>query len=439
MSTSYKKKSFSEAFLETQQKWINFLFSRVNENVEEKKLWQKFNENVKEHFKDPTVPKKFHLEHINKLGVNWDILFLYTKKDVGKNTQIRRFIREQKMIYPDMQIVYIRNTKEELKGLAEEMENDDWPIYFRSEKLFWKNPNAPRRRSQTDKQAGIVAYASSLTGFTKWQGGEYGNVKLIVWDECNSLQGGLDVDAIKRFVVFQSSIIRDKEGVKSFMFGNHLTSNNIFLNSLHLSSNTCLKVLNLEDKEKGVPKSKLLYINTKDLYDGIDKQQGLAWHFDFTGKEDLLTNSPKHRGLKNLYEEHYFFTRLKPRKAIVFSTRKLAERDIKVKYLIMYIAQDEQEKNKFGIWMEEYVENQLKPGYIPIGWEQTVLNIFQYVRKANEKKIGSILRWLKRANNIGAIWYGTNNTFALWETVVPELEAISKKTDPVKNIRKNKF
>lgn len=431
MSITYKKKTFTEEFLQKQKDWLNLLRNRTLHSSEEKVLWKKFKEGVEEHFKDPNVPRKFHLQHVYNLGIEWDILFLYSKKDIGKTYQLCEYVKEQRDIYPDMKVVYIRNTKEEQKGLSEQLDNPKWPFYYRSDRLWWKNTKFPNRRALTDKQAGFVAYPGGASGFRRWQGGEHENVRVVVWDECNSIAGGLTVRAIKDFQVFMSSIIRDKKGVKAFMFGNHLRASNIFLNALKINSDTCLKVIKSES-------STLLYINTGDMYEGIEQQKGLPSQF-LTGEEsdDLLTNRPKHRGLKNVYDEWYFFDKLQPMKCVVMATRRMTEPDVKLRYLVMYIAKDPSEDSKYGMWIDEYHEFNLKPGYTPISCDQTTLNIFQYVRRVDERVVGRIFRWIRRANIAGRIWYGTNDTFSIWETIVPEIESLARRTDPNKN-KKNK-
>lgn len=439
MSKTFKKNIFDKEILKKLKKWHEFIESRVGESKYEKALFTKFQKGVEEHFKDPNVPRKFHLEHIYNLNIDWDILFLYSKKDVGKTWQIVEYINRERNLYPDMQVVYIRNTKEETKVLNTQFDEPRWPFYMRNEKLYWKNPKFPNRRSFKDKQAGLVSYTGGSSGFRKWQGADHPNVRVVVWDECNSLAGGLTPSVIRDFQIFTSSIIRDKKGVKIFMFGNHLRANNIFLNALHVTSETKLKVIKSAD---GL--STLLYLNTGDMYEGIEKQVGLPTQFgSVNDSADLFTNRPKYRGTKNIYDEQYFFKVLKPVRAIVFTSKRFPEKDIKVRYLIMYLSKDPLEEGKYGMWLEEYTDDTFKweinptipehGRFMPIGFEPTVLNVFQYVKRVEEDIVGSIFRSIKRLNERGRIWYGTNNTFAMWESIFSDIENIAKRTDPEKN------
>lgn len=222
----------------------------------------------------------------------------------------------------------------------------------------------------------------------------------MVWDECNSLQGGLTIEVIRKFQVFLSSIIRDKRGVKTFMFGNHLKAGNIFLNSLNVSNDARLKLIKSDD---GL--STLLYLNTGDMYEGIEKQQGLPTMFGtMGGNNGLLSNVPSYFGNKNIYEESFFFLDLKPFKSFVFSTRKVdTKKENPISHQVVYLANDPKNPDRLGLWMEEYTEENLKPGYTPYSSSDIICNSYEYVRKANEEYIGRLIRFVKRKNFRGLV------------------------------------
>lgn len=429
----FKKKTFTEDFLKKQKKEMEFLNSRIQDSEYEKELYEKFLRGVEEHFKDPNVPRKFHLKHVFDLNINWDILFLYSKKDVGKTWQIVDYINAKREQYPQLQVCYIRNTKEELKALNQQFREDRWPLYLKTDWLYWKDPRRPHLPQAGDKPAGFVAYPSGASGFRKWQGANHEHVKVVVWDECNSIAGGLTLQVIRDFQIFLSSIIRDKKDVKTFMFGNHLKANNIFLESLNLESDTRLKVITSPD---GL--STLLYLNTGDLYEGIESQKGLPTQFiGSSGNDDLYTNKPQNWGNKNIYKKFEFFMDLDPLKAIVFPSRKFASVEKKIKHYILYMAKDRTDTNKIGLWMEEYTESNLKMNYkAPICCDNHLVNQYEYVKFVEERVIGSIVRKIGRWNKAGKIWYGKNDTCARLEEVWPELWAIAKRTDPHKDRRR---
>lgn len=430
MSRTFKKKEFTQAFLEKQKNFVDFLQGRVAMTPLEEELYKQFKEGVENHFKDPNVPKKFHLQHVYDLNIDWDILFLYSKKDVGKTWQIVDYINTRRLEYPDLQIVYIRNTKEEVKALNQQFDEERWPIYMRSDYLFWKNPKNPNRRALSDKKAGFVAYPSGKSGFKKFQGSSHQHVKVVVWDECNAISGGLSLEVINDFQVFLSSVIRDKKDVKTFMFGNHLKANNIFLNSLNLDHKTNLKLIRSKD---GL--STLLYLNTGDMYEGIEKQKGLPTMFSGSRTEYLLSNKPENIGHKNIYPERNFILDLDAVTCFVFTTRKFANQVRKYCDKIIYVARDRQDKSKYALWMDDFEESKLKPGYIPISCDELILNEYEYVRRATEEQIGSIIRTIGRGLQAGRFWFGENNTFENLKIVWENLRAIGKRTDPEKDDR----
>lgn len=110
----------------------------------------------------------------------------------------------------------------------------------------------------------------------------------------------------QRVVVFLSSMIRDKTDVKGLMTGNLLEKNNIFLERLGVGSKTKLKIFEVHrdnDPKKEVL-STLLYLNTGDLFKGIDEQVGLPTQFLSEEElEGLLTNRPGVNTSKAIYEE----------------------------------------------------------------------------------------------------------------------------------------
>lgn len=104
-------------------------------------------------------------------------------------------------------------------------------------------------------------------------------------------------------------MIRDKEGSKKvvgIMTGNLLEKNNIFLERLGVSSKTNLKIfeINKDKSKKKQVLSRLLYLNTGDLFKGIEDQKGLATQFltddEFAG---LLNNRPGVYSHKAQYEQ----------------------------------------------------------------------------------------------------------------------------------------
>lgn len=101
-------------------------------------------------------------------------------------------------------------------------------------------------------------------------------------------------------------MIRDKTDVKGLMTGNLLEKNNIFLERLGVSSKTRLKIFKVHkdnDPKKEVL-STMLYLNTGELFQGIEQQTGLPTQFLSEEElEGLLSNRPGLTTVKSIYEE----------------------------------------------------------------------------------------------------------------------------------------
>lgn len=113
-------------------------------------------------------------------------------------------------------------------------------------------------------------------------------------------------EVFQRVVVFLSSMIRDKRDVKGLMTGNLLDKNNIFLERLGVSSKTRLKVFKVhkDNDPKKELLSSMLYLNTGELFKGIEEQSGLPTQFLSEDElEGLLSNRPGLASAKSIYEE----------------------------------------------------------------------------------------------------------------------------------------
>lgn len=124
--TPFKDFNFrTKAFLALQKKRYNRLVETSSETAQERKLYSTYKKLVEESFKKENTHRKFRLSHVDQLGIDYDILFLYGKKDSGKTWQAAHYIRNLLEKYPDAQIAFIRNSLEECKGFIEMMNNSD--------------------------------------------------------------------------------------------------------------------------------------------------------------------------------------------------------------------------------------------------------------------------------------------------------------------------
>lgn len=112
-------------YLALQKKRFNKLIQTSAESAQERKLYESYVKLVNESFKTENQHRKFRLAHVDQLGIDYDILFLYGKKDSGKTWQAAMHVKNLLEKYPDAQIAFIRNSLEEGKGFMEMMNNSD--------------------------------------------------------------------------------------------------------------------------------------------------------------------------------------------------------------------------------------------------------------------------------------------------------------------------
>lgn len=124
----YPFKNFNfltKEYLILQKKRFNKLIENASEGTKEKKLYDTYVKLVYESFKKENEHRKFRLAHVDQLGIDYDILFLYGKKDSGKTWQAAQHITNLLAKYPDAQIAFIRNSHEEGKGFKAMMNSSD--------------------------------------------------------------------------------------------------------------------------------------------------------------------------------------------------------------------------------------------------------------------------------------------------------------------------
>lgn len=260
---------------------------------EEKELYKKFCDIANA---DPH--QKFKFEHVEKLGVNADVVVIYGKKGIGKTYQISKIIHELAETDPKAEVVLIRNTISEFAALEKQLSVDYCPIYLKG-----RTTNLPRLFHKTHLRGGkprCMGFCTALTGFAleSAKGAEYPNTRLIIWDECTNIGAGNSYDSsdIARFITFFDSIIRNKQDVKIYIFGNfHRNTDgkvsDVLLDTLKIPYGCTLKKRKVTSKN-GKNESTFLYINTGSLYSGIDNNAKISL-FGEQIQEDLLSNIPR--------------------------------------------------------------------------------------------------------------------------------------------------
>lgn len=266
---------------------------QYQETEEEKRLFKKFEEIANS---DPD--EKFKFEHVERLGVDANVVVIYGKKGIGKTYQISKIIEKIAEDDPKAQIVLMRNTVAEFQALEKQMMDEISPIEMKG-----KSSNSPTLWHKTLRVEGkerYMGWCAALNGFSmeSAKGADHKLIRLIIWDECTNLGTGNDYDAsdIYRFVTFLDSVIRTKKNVKIFIFGNfHRNSDgkvsDVLLDTLRIPYGSNLKLRTVSSKD-GSNKIRFLFINTGSLYKGIDANATISLFAGEIAQEDLYSNTP---------------------------------------------------------------------------------------------------------------------------------------------------
>lgn len=429
----------TKEYLSLQKKKFDKLIKTSSETAQERKLYNNYIKLVKDSFSGENKYRKFRLSHVDQLGIEYDILFLYGKKDSGKTWQAAQHIRNLFAKYPDAQVAFVRNSKEEAKGFAEMMNNSEiWPTWTDGEYIYKKDEvlKVGKRNKSKLKPCGIFVYCSfGAKGMEKWQGGDWKDLKFWYWDECNSIEGGLTQEVFQRVVVWLSSMIRDKKDVKGLMTGNLLDKNNIFLERLGVSSKTRLKVFKVHkdnDPKKEVL-STMLYLNTGELFQGIEQQTGLPTQFLSEEElEGLLSNRPGLTTVKSIYEE-VDLKNLTPLYSFVYratedNTVTGVSKDIDYIFYFYNLPNS----RRLIIWIDQFKVTAIKPGFARIYTPNKCVanNYPMTIPIEEEEDFGeSFIENLGQYLMSGEVWFGWNKTQEIFEKIWPEFESKYLKED----------
>lgn len=298
------REGYSIQYQQKQKKIVQEIRASTKITKQEKQLLSKLKRHAREDIDEwdskGRPVNKFRFRHIDNLGVPYDVFFMYGKKGIGKTVQIREYCRKLFESDPKAEIFLIRNTREELVALEAQLNNEtgdprrDWPCVMIGERLYRRRDDY--HRGAKLKPCGYVAYVSA-SGLIKWKGGEYANIRAIIWDECNNESEAFKLDrkSFLKFVNFISSIVRDKKDTKIFMFGNLLrntdgTVSNPILRAMGISQQTELKLIDVPTLD-GSDTTKIIYWNSMDSYQGIESEK-LTTIFKNIDITELKTNLP---------------------------------------------------------------------------------------------------------------------------------------------------
>lgn len=418
-------------FVKLQRKLVNFLKSRATQSEEEKQLEKTLKRVMLADFKKDNPERKFRFEHIedalriHKVNPWPNIIFVYGKKNIGKSWALARKLRKLHDSCPGAQFVFVRNKLQDKEGVQQMISDDIWPIVFDGTYFIWKKDLAKKKQGKAVPIAGWFGYGTG-NGFQRLQGGSFSNVKLIVWDECNDVEGNkFTPDMVKKFVNFTSSVIRDKTNVEIYMTGNLLSKNdrsmNIFLDRLKVDPKTNLKFIDVEgiDESQKEIKSRLLYINALDDYRGIESQKGLATQFLTDEEKKLLfTNQVKSFTGKSIYNA-YDFSKFFPIISICFT---LKEEGQTFNPYILYLGYKPQPRkdllDEYIIWIDRFDPEDIKLGYNNIiTIDENLCNGYIAPLLVTERTFIQHLKILKNIQKSGQLWFGINDTEHIWNLI----------------------
>ena len=423
-----QRERYNEAYITRQQQILQRIKVSSRVTKEERQVLAQLKKNAREDIdewdKDGKPINKFRIRHVDNLGIPYDVFFMFGKKGIGKTVQLREYCRKLLDEDPKAQIFLIRNTREEMAALEAQLNSSsgdpkkDWPCVLFGEKLY-RRPQAGRGAKTTArlKHCGYATYMSG-SGLVKWKGGEYGNIRAIIWDECNNESSifRFNKSIFLSFVNFISSIVRDKKGVKIFMFGNLLrnangTVNNSILRAMGIDQQSELKIIKIPTLDNS-DITTLIYWNSLNAYHGFEKGK-LTTIFRNVDVTELGTNKPLPVVSKILDESEW--ADCYPLYAWVFThTNK--------KYTLFYgyFDFDGLEERKFppgkyySLRIEEFDPN-LTYGYRLSTIDVSIKNNHPgLIKHMSEDDWIDFLENLYDQAEIGRVWYGTEETELLF-------------------------
>lgn len=227
-----------------------------------------------------------------------------------------------------------------------------------------------------------------------------------MWDECNSVEGGLTTDVFQSVNVFLSSIIRDKKNVKGFMFGNLLGQENVFLARLGVNSKTRLKIIDIhkDRSEKKELLSRLLYLNTGDLFRGIEEQSGLATQFlDEVEHLNLLHNRPGITEEKSQYEELDLKGYQSLFSFVFEDVTEVVLGKQKIKPFILY-AYRIPSSRRIVVWIDEFKPSFIRKGFkLILTGDRTLSNQYSMVLYQEKEDLSPLFEFLAEMLEAGEV------------------------------------
>lgn len=302
------------------QNELNWAFSW---QAKEEKLFKKFEEIVAQ---ENTY---FKVAHIDRLKLNYDLLIFLAKKNVGKTCEIYRMITET--IKRGKKFIYMRLSKDELLKASDAFNNDsNSPVFMFMERQTFKFYSKDYIRHiahlNDDEEIQItpawikanqipsVGRGYEFMFCQSYTGGQYEDYELIFYDECLSYNPRTVTNDrhLTNWAAFLSSIARNKDNLKVYLFGNLLGTNNAILSFYGIRADDKLRyIVRGGDEANGC---RILFINASEFYRGYEAQNRAARHaggayaLKLAGNEYLKTTTQLiPEAAFDFYEPFYLF------------------------------------------------------------------------------------------------------------------------------------
>lgn len=314
-------------------------------------IWHRFCENAEKGSIENN--NRFRLKYVFDLNLDWKILILLGKKNIGKTYEFVKLINRL-CAEGDGEVVLLRmQAKEIVTGLYPLLNYDSKSnIRIQQKSNSYYELVHKTRKDARDKPK-RCGFAASINSLTSYQGASYDNVKYVIWDECISDDGNLKItqNDLNTFERFLSSVVRDKTDVKVLIFGNLLkkvsnVAGDAVLNHFGIPIEANCKYIQASSG------AKVLFLNTRNMFTGIESQKILAG-VDQATQQSLLDNTINPRGIKTVGK--YEFLDAIPNFALLFVYNK-------IKYIIHIAIPKNPDPNDKEYWimnLEIFTDNSL--------------------------------------------------------------------------------
>lgn len=256
------------------------------------------------------------IDHVDALGVEYDILLFTSVKNTGKNVGIiyklfKKYYKQGK------KVIFLRTSQTELTQSLEEYNNTP------ANPFMFANKRGSMRifHKETGEEVGICR---DMKFCNKGSGGEYANYAAIFFDEFMSWSERQEIKTtnLANWAAFISSVTRNKkEGIRIYCTGNLTEKNTQLLDFYGIYRDDKLRYIIRSDPFNPENVCRILYINANNIYKGIKEQVGAVRGMSPEMKDKLFNNRQATNNL--LLIEHQIWEILDPYTSFLYVTRTM--------------------------------------------------------------------------------------------------------------------